>query len=365
MKNKTKTRKCIPLFAIPCFLIVIISLSVYFVGTNNSEFAEWITQNIGHPVRLLLAKITDVVPFSIAEALLVLSPVVLVLIIVIAAKRNGFREKVRFFVSILACVSILLSMYVYTLGIGYYRTFVSDRMALESLKADEANLYSTALILQEECERLIDEIEFGETGSSVASIDFDEMCDEVWLGYERLAADYPSLEIETFNSDAKQVLLSKGLTYLDILGIYTFFTGEANVNVHYPDYTTPTAIAHEFAHQRGVSRENEANFIAFLVCIRADDPYVRYSGYINMFEYVASALGRTNKELLLSVYDNMDYRMYGELKAFSDFYYANNSEILGNISNFFNDNYLKSQGTEGTVSYGLVVQLCVAYYCNE
>jgi hypothetical protein len=155
------------------------------------------------------------------------------------------------------------------------------------------------------------------------------------------------------------------MTYLEILGIYTFFTGESNVNVHYPDYTLPMTVAHEFAHQRGISRENEANFIAFLVCIRADDPYVRYSGYVNMFEYVASALAKTNKQLLLDVYEATDSRMYGEMRACTDFYYANRLELIGNISNFFNDNYLKSQGTEGVVSYGMVVELCVAYYCNQ
>ena len=122
---------------------------------------------------------------------------------------------------------------------------------------------------------------------------------------------------------------------LEILGIYSYFTGESNINVHYPDYGIPFTVAHELAHQRGISRENEANFIAFLVCIRSDSEFVRYSGYINMFEYLASALGSTDREMLRAVY-----------------------------SDFFNDNYLKAQGTEGIISYGLVVTLAVAYYRN-
>ena len=84
-----------------------------------------------------------------------------------------------------------------------------------------------------------------------------------------------------------------------------------------------------------------------------------------MFEYVASALAKTNKPLLKSIYNNMDQRMYGEMKACTDFYYENRIELIGKISNFFNDNYLKSQGTEGVISYGMVVELCVSYYCNE
>ena len=83
-----------------------------------------------------------------------------------------------------------------------------------------------------------------------------------------------------------------------------------------------------------------------------------------MFEYLASALGGTDREMLKSVYSDADERIIGELRSFSDFYYANKSEFLAAVSDFFNDNYLKAQGTEGIISYGLVVTLAVAYYCN-
>jgi hypothetical protein len=155
------------------------------------------------------------------------------------------------------------------------------------------------------------------------------------------------------------------MTALRTTGVYTYFTGEANVNVHFPDYSTPFTTAHEFAHQRGYSRENEANFIAFMVCIRSGDPYVEYSGYISMLEYISSALNKTDKEAYKSLYSTLDERIKGEFAAYSEFYYANENVFLGNLSNFINDKYLKSQGTEGIVSYGLVVKLCVAYYNGE
>lgn len=363
--KKSYDKRLVPIWALICFLIGIASTAVYFAGRRNPYISEWVVSNIGSPIRQFLAKLTALFRPSIAEIIILICPVILVLIFVFAAKRKSFRSRMRYLISLLAVASILWSGYIYVLGIGYSRTYVSDRMGISNVDITEENLYTTLLILQNECEALLDEIEYDESGLSIANIDFDKMCDEVCLGYERLSEEYPECGIEIFNSVAKEVMFSKAMTYLEILGIYTFFTGESNVNVHYPDYTVPSTIAHEFAHQRGIARENEANFISFMVCIRADDPYVRYSGYINMFEYVASALGRTNKPLLRSVYDNMDERMYGEMRASSDFYYDNKIDILGDISNFFNDNYLKSQGTEGVVSYGMVVRLCVSYYCNE
>ncbi len=365
MKNSGNTKKCIPLFTIPCFAVAAISIAVYFIGANNMAFAEWVAVNIGHPMRFAFAKITGIVDFSIAEVLIILSPVLLFLIIYFAAAKDGIKERIRYFVSVLAIISFVLSAYVYVLGIGYYREPSYQKIGIEAKDPSKEALYETLLLLKNGCEELADEIDFSEDGSSASSISFDEICKDVCLGYERLAEEYPDFELEVFDSKAKEVKNSFVMTYLDILGIYTFFTGESNVNVHYPDYTVPFTVAHEFAHQRGISRENEANFIAFLVCIRADDPYVRYSGYMNMFEYLASAYAKIDREGLTEVYSEMDRRLYGELKAYSVFYNENKSEILGKISNFFNDNYLKLQGTGGTVSYSMVVKLCVDYYCNE
>jgi hypothetical protein len=195
-------------------------------------------------------------------------------------------------------------------------------------------------------------------------ISFDDMNQEILKGYRRFCEDFPELDLKSFDSKAKPVILSRAMTSLEILGIYSYFTGESNVNVYYPDYTAPFTTAHELAHQRGIARENEANFIAFAVCIRADNPYVRYSGYMNMFEYVASALARTDRELLLSVYEDIDERLLTELRAYSAFCADNKNEFWGTVSDKVNDTYLKSQGTEGIVSYGLVVELCVRYYAE-
>src|SRR5205085_3023674 len=77
----------------------------------------------------------------------------------------------------------------------------------------------------------------------------------------------------------KPVYFSGALTRLGISGIYFPFTGEPNYNADAPDFERPFSIAHEMAHQRGFARESEANFVAFLVCTHASDPFVRYSGY--------------------------------------------------------------------------------------
>jgi len=342
--------------------LALISGAVLFIGTRSVSFAEWVSKTIGSPLRRALAAATNFLPVSLAELLLLAAIPALVIIIVIAARKRGAGERVRFLISLVSVLSLLFTGYVYTLGIGYHREGLGSRMGIEAVSVGAENLHSTLEILRAECEALVPELEFSESGSTVCKAPLTDICADICEAYGTLAEEYPEMGLEVFESRAKPVIMSKLMSGLELLGIYSFFTGESNVNVYYPDYTLPFTVAHEFAHQRGISRENEANFIAFLVCIRADDPYVRYSGYMNMLEYVLSALRRTDKELADEFYLRADGALISEMRAYSKFYYDNKNEFLAKLSDFVNDNYLKAQGTEGIISYGLVVRLAVAYY---
>lgn len=357
-------KKYIPAFALFLFAFAFLSALIHIICAISPPFAEWITSTLGVAVRAPLAWISSIFPFSLAEILLMLSPIIIGAVIFLAVRKKGTVSRVRFLAGFLAVISLFYSVYVYTLGSGYQRPGLASRMSLPERDVSADSLYETFIKLRDECEDLADELVLDGDGASVMPISFDELNEEILLGYERLSEDFPELDIKSFSSRAKPVILSRGMTALEILGIYSYFTGESNVNVYYPDYTTPFTMAHELAHQRGIARENEANFIAFAVCIRADNPYVRYSGYMNMFEYVAAALSKTDRELVLSVYKELDARIMSEMRAYSVFCAENKNEFLGKLSDTVNDTYLKSQGTEGIASYGLVVELCVRYYAE-
>ncbi|MBE6612559.1 MAG: DUF3810 domain-containing protein, partial [Ruminococcaceae bacterium] len=151
-------------------------------------------------------------------------------------------------------------------------------------------------------------------------------------------------------------------TYTHISGMYTYYTGEANLNINFPDYNLPFTAAHELAHQRGILPENEANFVAFLVCMESDDPYIRYSGLLNMVEYVNSALYSADYDTFAAVYGSLDPRVRYEIVSYNEFFEKYRENTAANVSSALNDTYLKAQGqTAGEKSYGMVVDLAVAY----
>ena len=191
-----------------------------------------------------------------------------------------------------------------------------------------------------------------------------ELNDKMNHAYAKASEKYSF--IQSMFSNVKSVALSELLSYTHITGVYTYYTGEANINYVFPDYTIPFTMAHEMAHQRGIARENEANFIAFLVCLESDDTYIRYSAYLNMYEYVANALYRADKELYSTVVSQKNAAISAEHTAYSEFFAKYRNSVASEVADSVNDAYLKEQGQQaGTQSYGLVVDLAVAYLKHD
>jgi hypothetical protein len=195
--------------------------------------------------------------------------------------------------------------------------------------------------------------------------DYNTLVKKVNDAYEAYAAeaDY----VGHFDSYAKPMAISQVFTYTHISGIYTFMTGEVNINTNYPDFVRPFTVAHEFSHQRGIAKEDEANFVAYLVCIGSEDAFVQYSGYVSLLQYVTDALYEADKKMYEAFYTHtMHPRVVKEFRAYSKFFEPYRSSAASEIAGAVNDTFLNSQGqTEGRASYGLVVDLAVAYYLPE
>lgn len=362
-QEKQNTKKKLPLACKLIFLLTAVSAVLYTVFMNSASFADWFNRHISSIGRMVLAKLTDWIPFSVAELLLLLLPFLLVLLIVIGIKHYCDSNR-----SVLVYVGILLSgvcvigiLFVWNFAAGYFGTALDQKLELERKKSSAEELSKTAELLVAEITQLSEEIVFLNNGRSLMPYSYDEMNEKLIDAYDILCQKYDFLH--TFNSRTKSVMLSEPMSYTHITGVYSFFTGEANININFPDYTIPYTAAHELAHQRGIAREDEANFIAFLVCMESNDPYIRYSGYLNLYEYVASALYSASPKQYWTVHATLPEEIHGEQAAYSLFFDKYRDNVAADISEATNNAYLQSQGaSEGTRSYGMVVDLAVAYY---
>ncbi|MBQ7170995.1 MAG: DUF3810 domain-containing protein [Clostridia bacterium] len=344
--------------------LALLSLLLRIIAARSPAFADFFTDHIASVFRMLLAKLTSPLPFSLAETLILLSPFLLIAFLVVAweklSRRGGFLRMI----SLLLSVSFLLyTFFVFTFACGYRTSTIDRRLGMEKRAVSAEELSETAKKLAAEVNRLSPDIVYTDTGFSVMPYSLDEMSEKLCGAYASLHLRYPFLQ--SFRTRVKPVAFSVAMSYLHTTGIYFPLTGEANLNIDFPDYSLPYTAAHELSHQRGVSREDEANFIGFLVCMESSDPYIRYSGALGVLEYVLNALYGADASSYREIYLSLDPAVQGELRAYAAFFEKYRESSAAAASEAINDSYLRYQGTEGTKSYGMVVDLAVAYFCAQ
>ena len=358
-----KIKAYLPLYAWAFLALALLSGGIYLVAVLSPTFAAWFNGSVGHAMRTALAALTAWIPFSLAELLLYLLPFLLAFV-----ARHAWRhyaetwgQTLRFFCIILTACSLFFSTFVLSFGTGYHTEALDKRLSLSAGEIDAAALEATAAALVSELNTLAPTIEYGADGFSKMPATVAEMNDKLLTAYDRVSLEYPF--IRTMKSRVKTVAASRLMSYTHITGVYTYFTGEANLNTHFPDYTLPFTAAHEMAHQRGIARENEASFVAFLACTASEEPYIRYAGYLNLYEYVTAVLYHADKEAHFALLKTLHPAVLGELRAYDAFFEEFADAPMADLSDAVNDTFLKLNGNEaGTASYGLVVELAVAYY---
>ena len=365
MKDKIKNavKRNVSAASLVFFAAGICFAALHLLFWRFSGFADGFNRSVGAAARFILAKATGWIPFSLAEALILFSPVALVCFIVLTVRRTKEGSGFRCAVSFVSLIPLIYSMFVLTFAAGYHAPRIEEKMGFSTETISQSDLEDAAFALAEKLNAACEDVSFVRNSSAVMPYSNGEMIERLNRAFGEFGDEY-GLAVD-FHAAVKQIALSVPMTYTHIAGVYTFFTGEANVNVNSPDSSLVFTTAHEMAHQRGIAREDEANFAAYLVCERSDDPFIRYSAYVNMTQYVLNALWSSDSDRYSDLCGEIDGRAIGDIRAYGEFYDEYEGHAISEISAAVNDAYLKSQGTDGVASYGKVVQLFVKYMKSD
>ncbi len=358
-------KRGIAFFRLTVYILAALSVVLYAAFTRSAAFSDAFNSTVAACCRSIMGTLFALLPFSVAEMLLILSPCLVVALIVLAWKKYcaSGRDALRFVSYVLTVPALVWILFVFLFAPGYYGSTLDEKLEIDTAPVSASQLFQTAQILREDLIELEKEICFLPDGASIMPYTYREMNEKLMDAYESFAAK--SDTVHHFYSTAKPVMLSEPWSYTHITGVYTFFTGEANININFPDYTVPYTAAHELAHQRGIAREDEANFVAYLVCMESDDPYIRYSATLNLYEYVTAALYSASPALYSVAYDSLPLSIREEEAAYSRFFDKYREHVVAEVSETVNNTFLESQGTPGTQSYGMVVDLAVAYFADR
>ena len=222
--------------------------------------------------------VTSALPFSLFELLVALA-VVLAAVTLGRWICWGVRHKklkiLQSFLRVVAVVMTVVAVYVLTATCNYHRAPVEDVPAAD-LSADE--LEDAANLFLADFNALAHTVQRDSDGKLINPYGFQGLCDRIRAQYQTLGDYYNS-----FTPTPKKLLFSDVVSAFGIIGISFQPTAEANINTNTPDGALPPLIAHELAHNKGVMREGDANLIAAYLTLTSDDPYLRYTGYLDTF----------------------------------------------------------------------------------
>ncbi|MBE6903915.1 MAG: DUF3810 domain-containing protein [Ruminococcaceae bacterium] len=307
--------------------------------------------------------VTNFLPFSLCELLIIALPVILIILFIRAYRKtsvtNSLSPLVRLLSGLCALVSLLFCIFTTGLSFNYSRVKTADTLELDTSNPQKEELADALEYIIEELNVLCQEIEFDQNGISKYKDGFLEMSKQGNKSFDILAQQnriFSGLRVR-----AKPMLISSiVMNYMGTTGVYSPFTYEANVNILFPDFSLPQTMCHEIAHLRGFMPENEAEFVGYLACINSDDIYFNYSGYMYAFNCVRNALYKTDKQLYSQLMKTVNPYVKSEWQNYFD--YADKFETkVTEISNAVNNSYLISQGqSDGIISYSKAVILIIA-----
>ena len=158
------------------------------------------------------------------------------------------------------------------------------------------------------------------------------------------------------------MLFSRVMSLLDFTGFFFPLTAEANVNMDFPSSLLPSTVAHELAHQRGVAKEQEANFVAVLACLDYGDPAYVYSAALLAYTHLGNALYNADREAWEKVYRSLDRQVLLDLAA-NHAYWQQFETPVQKASITVYEGFLQSYDQNmGLKSYGACVDLLVNDY---
>lgn len=363
MKKLTRYWKFIIGYAMILLILNILS--------RISAFCDIYTEHVFPIWTNTYGRVTGLIPFSVGEVMIVLAIFAVIAAIIIGIsliflwkqKRKGYKLfAIRYLKGILALAMTTGLLY----SLNCSMLYGCSKLVLNDKEDSDYTVLEVETLrtyMVEKCNALSKQFNRDEDGNIVA--DFD-MKKEVKKAMSELAKEYP--RFSGYISTPKPIQESYFMYHTNMIGIYFPFSLEANYSTYLNDANFPYTACHELAHVKGYIYENEADYFAFLACIKSENPLLQYSGYINVLYHLETDYfcmvdwERYEQQAQVSDLVRKDAECYTEqiveeVEAVESFIDEEAVEAAGDA---FTETYLDYYGAEA--NYSEVTKLVLRYY---
>ncbi len=336
----------------PLLLALLVFLSIRLALRNPRSVEQYYSEGVYPFIAKVISFFSNLVPFSLWDVFWVLSVTVLIggLIMVILK-----RLKLRVYgLRILQFLTLGYSFFYLLWGYNYLRPGIETRLGWGTVNSDSTVFRS-----------ILDSL-ITHTNSSYIKIlasdysEFDKLTEESY----RKNSNYLAVSYPGGSRRPKKMIFSSVLAKFGLSGYFGPFFNEIHLNSYILPMEYPAVLAHEKAHQFGITSESEANLIAFIICTTSTDQHLQYSGYLYILSYFL------NDARHLKDYQNYIKKISNpvieDLRYKRKYYLGLQNRKLQNVQAAANNVYLKTNFIKsGIKNYNQVVSLVLSWYNNS
>lgn len=294
------------------------------------------------------------IPFSVGDLLYLASGFFLLYLLITCLKKRNRHSSL---LKILMVFNISYFLYQLFWGMLYFQVPIIKKLPSQKTP-DTEKAKVLALRYLEKCIKTRSMVKEDQHGVFIIT-DLQAVQKEILSRQATLPkyiADKNVPEINAF----KPSLFKNIMSFTGILGYYNPFTAEAQFNSQLPHTYIPFTSAHESSHQLGFAREQEANFIGYLIGVTSQNPELRYSTEYFTLKSLLNFIMEKDPEFVKSVVKNYSPQMKRD-RAYERAFIRRHQGILDDFFGFTNNLFLKSNQQEGSVTYSYFIDLLLNY----
>ena len=316
---------------------------------RHPQFTEaFYSQTLYPVIAYLLSFVSKWVSFSLDDlfyAMLALFLMTVFLMTIFRKIKFG-----RFLLLLLQTLSVCYVLFYGVWGFNYYRSGVNERLQITKSKPDTVQFVRVL-------ENLI--AQTNESYCSFDNITKTEISALVETSYQKHAS-FLKLDYPQGTRVPKPITLSSFFAKASIAGYYGPFFSEVHLNNSLLMIEYPQVLAHESAHQFGITSEAEANFYGWLVCAKSNSKHLRYSANISMINYFLSQGRRLHN--FADIVHQIDKPVIDDIRKVQKHWADMRNEQIDKAAGKVNDVYLKTNKIEkGIEDYFGVVQFVMDF----
>jgi hypothetical protein len=322
--------------------VVACALAAALVPTPASWVEQWYSRGLYPRLQLVVSRVSGLSPL----ALLDVAAIVLTASFVWAGvrwyhARGAAKMLRRLGLELTVAASIVYLWFLVFWGFNYRRVPLEQQLSYGSDRLTRERAVEFARLAIGQANALQPAAESAPPDDAALEAALVEV--RAWLGVPRPPRLGPS----------KRSLLEWYFRQAAIDGMTDPFFLEVILNPDVLRSERPFVLAHEWAHLAGYADESEANFVAWLTCIRAS-PSARYSGWLSAYQHVASGLPAQDRRALSAL---LSSAVVSDLAA-ERARYARSNQRVRVVAQGAYDTYLRANRVpEGIASYNAVVRL--------